>query len=99
MIYTVTLNPSLDYIVNVGDFHEGGVNRSTRECVMAGGKGINVSLVLHHLGCDTTAYGFLAGFTGEEIERQIRETGCPSDFIFSKKYVKTTKNRFLHKCF
>ena len=84
MIYTVTLNPSLDYIVRVENFKEGSVNRTNGETVLAGGKGVNVSLVLHRLGCDTTALGFLAGFTGKEIARQIRETGCPSDFIFLK---------------
>lgn len=84
MIYTVTLNPSLDYIVRVGNFKEGSVNRTNGETVLAGGKGVNVSLVLHRLGCDTIALGFLAGFTGEEIARLIRETGCPEDFIFLK---------------
>ena len=84
MIYTVTLNPSLDYIGWVDHFREGIVNRMNNETVKAGGKGVNVSLVLHRLGCDTTALGFLAGFTGEEIVRQIRALGCPEDFIFLK---------------
>ena len=81
MIYTVTLNPSLDYILKVDSFREGAVNRSMSETVMAGGKGINVSLVLHALGCETRALGFLAGFTGEEIAKKIKETGCEEDFI------------------
>lgn len=81
MVYTVTLNPSLDYIVRVEDFREGIVNRTSSETVLAGGKGINVSLVLHALGCETKAWGFLAGFTGEEIGRRISESGCKEDFI------------------
>ncbi len=84
MIYTVTLNPSLDYTVWVENFQEGIVNRTKKEYLTAGGKGVNVSLVLHRFGCETTALGFLAGFTGEEIARQIRETGCATDFIFLK---------------
>lgn len=81
MIYTVTLNPSLDYIVRVEDFREGKVNRTNAESIMAGGKGINVSLVLHALGAETETLGFLAGFTGEEIAKRIRQTGCKEDFI------------------
>ncbi|MBQ8496146.1 MAG: 1-phosphofructokinase [Clostridia bacterium] len=87
MIYTVTLNPSLDYIVRVENFREGIVNRTASEMILAGGKGINVSLVLHELGCETKALGFLAGFTGDEIARRIRETGCKEDFIRLEKGV------------
>ena len=64
MIYTVTLNPSLDYVVGVENFKEGIVNRTENEAITAGGKGINVSIMLHRLGSETTALGFLAGFTG-----------------------------------
>lgn len=85
MIYTVTLNPSLDYLVSVNDFREGIVNRTANEAVFAGGKGINVSLVLHELGAETMALGFLAGFTGDEIAKKISETGCREDFIRLKK--------------
>ncbi|MEY8518036.1 1-phosphofructokinase [Lachnospiraceae bacterium 29-84] len=81
MIYTVTFNPSLDYIVNVEDFTLGAVNRTTKELVYPGGKGINVSLVLKNLGVENTALGFLAGFTGIEIERALQEWGCFTDFI------------------
>lgn len=67
MIYTVTLNPSLDYIVDVPAFSVGKVNRTAREMILPGGKGINVSIVLRNLGVKSTALGFVAGFTGEEI--------------------------------
>lgn len=67
MIYTVTLNPSLDYIVAVDHFEMGMTNRTAYEQILPGGKGINVSLVLKNLGIDSTALGFVAGFTGDEI--------------------------------
>ena len=63
MIYTVTFNPSLDYIVNVDHFSCGVVNRTTKEIIYAGGKGINVSIVLNNLGIPSRAFGFLGGFT------------------------------------
>ncbi len=81
MIYTVTFNPSLDYIVNVDDFTLGRVNRTTMELVYPGGKGINVSLVLKNLSIESTALGFVAGFTGKEIERALHEWGCLTQFI------------------
>lgn len=81
MIYTVTFNPSLDYIVSVDDFTLGRVNRTTKELVYPGGKGVNVSLVLKNLGMENTALGFTAGFTGTEIERGLKEWGCLTDFI------------------
>lgn len=81
MIYTVTFNPCLDYIVSVEKFELGKVNRTTKELVYPGGKGINVSLVLKNLGMDSTALGFTAGFTGNEIERALKEWGCYTDFI------------------
>ena len=81
MIYTITFNPALDYIVKMDDFNLGHVNRSTCENVYAGGKGINVSIVLNNLGVKSKALGFIAGFTGEEIEREVREFGCDTDFI------------------
>ncbi len=84
MIYTITMNPSLDYIVGVQRFREGVVNRTEREALMPGGKGINVSLMLHRLGCTATALGFLAGFTGEEIRRSLREQEIPEAFLFAK---------------
>lgn len=81
MIYTVTFNPSLDYIVSVKDFALGKTNRTTSEQMLAGGKGINVSTVLTNLGMDNVALGFVAGFTGEEIERKAEESGIVCDFI------------------
>ena len=81
MIYTVTFNPSLDYIVDVNNFKLGRVNRTTKEIIYAGGKGINVSMVLKNLGFDSTALGFLAGFTGKEICRLMEEQGVNADFI------------------
>ncbi len=81
MIYTVTFNPSLDYIVRVDQFRLGQVNRTTEEIIYAGGKGINVSIVLKNLGFDSTALGFLAGFTGDEIQRLLEQQGIKADFI------------------
>lgn len=81
MIYTVTFNPSLDYIVRMDSFATGEINRVNYEQVLAGGKGINVSIVLKNLGQNNTALGFLAGFTGEEIKRQLHEFGVTNDFV------------------
>lgn len=81
MIYTMTFNPALDYIVQVPDYREGAVNRTAAEKIMAGGKGVNVSIVLHNLGVETTALGFVAGFTGGEIERLLKARGVRTDFI------------------
>lgn len=81
MIYTVTFNPSLDYIVSVDHFEKGKVNRTSKELMFPGGKGINVSLVLKNLGLDSTALGFMAGFTGKEIERLLDDRQVHSDFI------------------
>ena len=81
MIYTVTFNPSLDYIVSVNDLTLGSVNRTTKEIMNPGGKGINVSFVLRNLGYESTALGFQAGFTGKEIMRLLDEQGIQSDFI------------------
>lgn len=81
MICTVTFNPSLDYIVDVEDFKLGLTNRTDRELILPGGKGINVSTVLMNLGIHNTALGFAAGFTGEELIRRLDEMGVDSDFI------------------
>lgn len=81
MIYTVTFNPSLDYIVSVEDFKLGLTNRTSSELMLPGGKGLNVSMVLGNLGIMNTALGFVAGFTGEEIVRRIEEMGVKSDLI------------------
>ncbi len=81
MVYTVTFNPSLDYIVTVENFKTGIVNRTVQEMIFPGGKGINVSIVLQQLGISNTALGFVAGFTGNEIERRLKEKGVKTDFI------------------
>lgn len=81
MIYTVTFNPSLDYIVSVKDFKLWNTNRTDTELMLPGGKGLNVSTVLKNLGMDSTALGFTAGFVGDEILRRIENIGFKSDFI------------------
>lgn len=81
MIYTVTFNPSIDYIVSMNNFTLGKTNRTTEEKMFPGGKGINVSTVLTNLEIENTALGFLAGFTGTEIERLSRERGIQCNFI------------------
>lgn len=81
MINTITLNPSLDYVVKVDNFKADALNRSCNEQVYAGGKGINVSIVLKNLGVDNTALGYIAGFTGDEILRQVKEHNVDCDFV------------------
>ncbi|MBQ9632613.1 MAG: 1-phosphofructokinase [Lachnospiraceae bacterium] len=85
MIYTCTFNPSLDYIVSVDNFKTGKVNRTNAELLFPGGKGINVSLVLKNLGIDSTALGFMAGFTGNEIARLLTVQDIRSQFIMVEK--------------
>ena len=85
MIYTLTFNPSLDYIIQVDAFQTGKINQTTFEKILPGGKGINVSIVLANLGHESCAYGFLAGFTGQEIERRLQQFGCQSQFIHVQK--------------
>lgn len=81
MIYTVTFNPALDYVVKVNHFTLGMVNRTVQEDIYYGGKGLNVSTVLKNLGYDNTALGFVAGFTGDEIVRGAETLGFTPDFI------------------
>ena len=81
MIYTVTFNPSIDYIVSVEDFKLGLTNRTSFEMILPGGKGINVSTVLGNLWIASTALGFTAGFTGKEIISRMEQMGIKSDFI------------------
>ena len=81
MIYTVTFNPALDYVIAVDHFVPGKINRTKEETIVCGGKGINVSTLLANLGYETTALGFVAGFTGEEIVRRCQKAGLHSDFI------------------
>ena len=81
MVYTITFNPALDYVMKLDTFSVGEINRSYGENMFAGGKGINVSIVLKELGVESTALGFVAGFSGEEIERQLAEKGITCDFV------------------
>lgn len=81
MIYTLTFNPSLDYVVTVLKFTCGVVNRTSEEVIFPGGKGINVSIVLKNLGIQSTALGFLAGFTGDKLRSLIEEKGICAEFI------------------
>lgn len=81
MIYTVTFNPSIDYIVSMNEFSLGKTNRTTDEKIYPGGKGINVSTVLTNFGIANIALGFIAGFTGDEIHRLSRNRGILCDFI------------------
>ena len=81
MIYTVTFNPALDYVVKVDNFTLGKVNRTIREDIYYGGKGLNVSTVLTNLGYESIALGFIAGFTGDVIEEGAKSLGFSTDFI------------------
>ena len=81
MIYTVTLNPALDYVLYPDTLKTGSINNSTKEAVFCGGKGINVSVMLKNLGVPSAALGFIAGFTGDEIEKRVKEKGIYTDFI------------------
>lgn len=81
MIYTVTFNPAIDYVVGVNNLRHGEVNRADDEQVLPGGKGINVSIVLNNLGIDNVALGFIAGYTGDMIESMLRKYGLATDFI------------------
>ena len=82
MIYTVTFNPAIDYIAEVNNFKIDEINRATSEKILAGGKGINVSVVLKNLGVESIAIGFIAGFTGQEIKRKVEEFGIKTDFVY-----------------
>ena len=81
MIYTVTLNPALDYLVDVENFRTGTLNKAASSSVTFGGKGLNVSAVLKTLGVDSKAFGFSGGFIGNEIIKMAQESGCDCDFI------------------
>ncbi len=81
MIYTVTLNPAVDYLVRLDELKEGSLNRTHDEVAMFGGKGINVSCVLSELGMDSVALGFVGGFTGDFIEKSLKEKGVMTDFV------------------
>ncbi len=85
MLYTVTFNPALDYVVDTDALSLGGMNRTHGERIFCGGKGINVSLILSQLGIRSTALGFVAGFTGDELERRLINCGVATDFIRLRK--------------
>lgn len=80
MVYTVTFNPALDYVMKVGTLRYDDINRSNEEALYYGGKGINVSVVLTRLGIDNKALGFVAGFTGDELETRLKNDGICCDF-------------------
>ncbi|MBQ6884567.1 MAG: 1-phosphofructokinase [Clostridia bacterium] len=81
MIYTLTLNPAVDYYITVDNFASGTVNRTTSENIRFGGKGINVSLVLKELGCCSTCLGFVGGFTGDALQDYLIQKGINCDFV------------------
>lgn len=81
MVYTVTFNPAIDYVVHTGEMKFGKTNRSEREEIYFGGKGINVSIVLREIGIGSKALGFIAGFTGEAIEKGLVDMGINTDFV------------------
>ncbi|MDN6028681.1 MAG: 1-phosphofructokinase [Lactobacillus sp.] len=81
MIYTVTVNPALDYVMSLTKVVSGAVNRTANDTFLAGGKGINVSQILNQLGIDNTAWGFVGGFTGKELIRQLNQKRIVSDFV------------------
>ena len=81
MVYTVTFNPAIDYVVHTKEVSLGSTNRSDREEMYFGGKGINVSIVLKELGISSKALGFTAGFTGQAIEKGLIDMGINTDFV------------------
>ena len=85
MVYTVTFNPAIDYVIHIGKIIQGATNRSDEEEMYFGGKGINVSIVLKELGIQSKALGFVAGFTGEAIEKGLADMGINTDFVRLKK--------------
>lgn len=82
MIYTVTFNPAIDYVAEVENFKMNEINRAKEERILAGGKGINVSIVLKNLGIESIALGFIAGFTGLEIKKRVERLGIKTDFVY-----------------
>ena len=81
MVYTVTFNPAIDYVIRTDEIQVGRVNRSKDEMIYYGGKGLNVSMVLQELGIESKALGFVAGFTGEALEKGIEDMGIETDFV------------------
>lgn len=85
MVYTVTFNPALDYVMRLGEISEKDINRTQSEELYYGGKGINVSVILSRLNVDNTALGFLAGFSGRQIENMLNAENIKNDFVYLKK--------------
>lgn len=85
MIYTVTFNPALDYVMKVGELQSKDINRTQSEQLYYGGKGINVSVILSRLGVENRALGFLAGFSGRQLEEMLNAEGIQNDFVYLKK--------------
>lgn len=81
LIYTLTLNPAIDYVIGLENFGEGKINRTNRENVYAGGKGINVSTMLKNLGIESVAIGFIAGETGDMLDNMLKELGISTNFV------------------
>lgn len=81
MVYTVTFNPAIDYVIYADEIKIGAVNRAENEKIYFGGKGINVSIILNELGIKSEALGFVAGFTGEAIEKGMAKDGIKTDFV------------------
>lgn len=84
MIYTITLNPALDYIAQVDELEIGKINRIKTEKILPGGKGLNVSIVLKNLGIDNIALGVIAGFKGDELKKVMEEYKIKTDFVKAK---------------
>lgn len=82
MIYTVTFNPAIDYVAVVDNLKINEINRTSIERISAGGKGINVSIILNNLGIENIALGFIAGFTGNEIKTRVEQKGVKTDFVY-----------------
>lgn len=81
MVYTVTFNPAVDYVVHIDEVKNGLTNRADSEEIYFGGKGINVSIVLHEMGIESVALGFVAGFTGDAVEQYLKDIGIKTDFV------------------
>ena len=84
MVYTVTLNPALDYVLKVSSLSADDINRANEAAIYYGGKGINVSVVLTRLGVENKALGFASGFTGRELERMLKAENIDCDFVFTE---------------
>lgn len=98
MIYTVTFNPALDYIMETDNIVTGATNRSKTEKILFGGKGINVSFVLGELGIESTALGFVAGFTGAELETELKSRGIKTDFVKLKSGMTRINVKIKNEC-